>query len=42
VVVSSKNQESDRLWGLRQGADDYLAKPFTREQLVATVRRFTP
>lgn len=40
VVVSSKNQESDRLWGLRQGADDYLAKPFTREQLVATVRRF--
>jgi twitching motility two-component system response regulator PilH len=42
VVVSSKNQESDRLWGLRQGADDYLAKPFTREQLVATVRRFVP
>jgi DNA-binding response OmpR family regulator len=41
VVVSSKNQESDRAWGLRQGADDYLGKPFTREQLVATVRRFS-
>jgi DNA-binding response OmpR family regulator len=40
VVVSSKNQESDRLWGLRQGADDYLPKPFTRDQLIATVRRF--
>lgn len=42
VVVSSKNQESDRVWGLRQGADEYLAKPFTREQLIAAVRRFAP
>lgn len=40
VVVSSKNQESDRVWGLRQGADEYLAKPFTPEQLIAVVRRF--
>jgi DNA-binding response OmpR family regulator len=42
VVVSSKNQESDRVWGLRQGADEYLTKPFTREQLIAAVRRFAP
>ena len=40
VVVSSKNQESDRAWGLRQGADEYLAKPFTPEQLLSAVRRF--
>jgi DNA-binding response OmpR family regulator len=40
VVVSSKTQESDRAWGLRQGADEYLAKPFTPEQLLSTVRRF--
>jgi twitching motility two-component system response regulator PilH len=40
VVVSSKNQESDRVWGLRQGADEYLPKPFTPEQLLAAVRRF--
>ena len=40
VVVSSKNQESDRLWGQRQGAADYLAKPFTAEQLLGVVRRF--
>lgn len=40
VVVSSKNQESDRAWGLKQGADEYLAKPFTAEQLLAAVRRF--
>jgi twitching motility two-component system response regulator PilH len=40
VVVSSKNQESDRTWGLRQGADEYLPKPFTAEQLLSAVRRF--
>jgi CheY-like chemotaxis protein len=40
VVVSSKNQESDRLWGKRQGADEYVAKPFTAEQLLSAVRRF--
>ena len=40
IMVSSKNQESDRIWGMRQGADEYLAKPFTADQLLALVRRF--
>jgi twitching motility two-component system response regulator PilH len=40
VLVSSKNQESDRAWGKRQGADDYLGKPFTSDQLLTMVRRF--
>jgi twitching motility two-component system response regulator PilH len=40
VVVSSKNQESERLWGQRQGAADYLAKPFTADQLLGVVRQF--
>ena len=40
VVVCSKNQESDRVWGKRQGADEYLGKPFTAEQLVTVVRQF--
>lgn len=40
VFVSSKNQESDRLWGQRQGAAEYLAKPFTAEQLLGIVRQF--
>lgn len=40
VLVSSKNQASDETWGRRQGADDYLGKPFTPEQLVGMVRRF--
>jgi DNA-binding response OmpR family regulator len=40
VLVTSENQASDEFWGRRQGADDYLGKPFTPEQLVSTVRRF--
>ncbi len=40
VLVTSKNQESDRVWGKRQGADEYVTKPFTPEQLLTVVRRF--
>ena len=40
VLDSSKNQESDRAWGKRQGADDYLGKPFTSDQLLTMVKRF--
>ena len=40
VLVSSKNQESDRMWGKRQGADEYLGKPFTSDQLLTMVKRF--
>ena len=42
VLVTSKNQSSDEAWGRRPGADDYLGKPFTPEQLVGLVRRFVP
>ena len=34
IIVSSKCQESDRFWGLRQGADEYLAKPVNDETLL--------
>jgi twitching motility two-component system response regulator PilH len=34
IMVSSKAQESDRVWGLRQGAVDYIVKPVSAEQLV--------
>jgi len=37
MIVSSKNQESDRFWGLKQGADEYLAKPFDNETLLSHV-----
>jgi twitching motility two-component system response regulator PilH len=34
IMVSSKGQESDRSWGMRQGAVDYLVKPVKSAQLV--------
>ena len=39
VIVSSKDQESDKLWGLRQGAKGYLGKPITEELLMAEVNK---
>ena len=39
VLVTSRNQESDRIWGKRQGADEYVMKPFTSEQLLTVVQR---
>ncbi len=38
VVCTSKNQDIDRLWGMKQGVDVYMTKPFTREQLIQAVR----
>ena len=40
ILVSSKNTASDKFWGQQQGADDYITKPFTREELLRAVRRF--
>jgi twitching motility two-component system response regulator PilH len=37
-MVTSKAQESDRVWGLRQGAVDYLVKPVSAEQLLRTAQ----
>jgi twitching motility two-component system response regulator PilH len=38
VVCTSKNQELDRLWGMKQGADVYITKPFTKEDIVRAVK----
>jgi len=37
VIVSSKNQETDKLWGIRQGAKGYLGKPVSEEELMAVI-----
>lgn len=35
VMVTTKHQETDRIWGMRQGAVDYIVKPVTEADLVA-------
>ena len=40
VVVSSKDLESDKFWAQQQGADGYVVKPFTPEQLLGAIQRF--
>jgi twitching motility two-component system response regulator PilH len=36
-IYSTKDQETDRIWGLRQGARDYLTKPLEESALVAKI-----
>lgn len=40
VLVTSKNTDSDRFWGEQQGADGYVSKPFTSEELLTQVEKF--
>jgi twitching motility two-component system response regulator PilH len=37
IICTSKNQETDRIWGLRQGARDYLIKPIDPQALLAKI-----
>lgn len=39
ILLSSKSQDSDRFWGLKQGADDYMTKPFDDAELLDTISR---
>jgi PleD family two-component response regulator len=38
VIVSSKDQASDKFWAKKQGADDYITKPYEEEQLLAAIK----
>ena len=37
LIVSTKNMDTDRAWGLRQGAKDYIVKPPREDQLIARI-----
>jgi twitching motility two-component system response regulator PilH len=37
IMCTSKNQETDRVWGLRQGARDYVTKPVEVTELLAKI-----
>ncbi|HEY8942104.1 twitching motility response regulator PilH [Cellvibrio mixtus] len=37
IIVTTKDQQTDRVWGMRQGAKAYLSKPITQEVLMAAM-----
>lgn len=39
ILLTSKNQASDKFWGMKQGATAYMTKPFAPETLLATIRQ---
>jgi twitching motility two-component system response regulator PilH len=41
ILISQKNTPLDRRWGLQQGAEIYLTKPFSRDELLTSVRSLT-
>lgn len=38
IIVTTKNQETDKLWGKRQGAASYLTKPIDEKALVKAIK----
>jgi twitching motility two-component system response regulator PilH len=40
IMCTSKNQETDKVWGMRQGARDYVVKPVNGDELVAKIKAF--
>jgi twitching motility two-component system response regulator PilH len=39
VLVTTKDQETDKLWGMRQGAKAYITKPFNEAELVEVINK---
>ena len=37
ILCTSKSQETDKIWGMRQGARDYIVKPVNRDELLAKI-----
>lgn len=38
IIISTKDQDTDRIWGMRQGAKDYLTKPVTEQDLLQKIK----
>jgi len=42
VLVTTKDQETDKVWGMRQGAKAYVTKPIKEEELMAVLKELLP
>lgn len=40
IICTTKGQDTDKIWGLRQGAKDYIVKPIDAEELLRKIKRF--
>jgi len=40
IMCTSKNQETDKVWGMRQGARDYIVKPVDPDDLFSKIKAF--
>ncbi|PNX51277.1 MAG: two-component system response regulator [Thermoplasmata archaeon M9B2D] len=40
ILLTSKSQESDKFWGIKQGADEYITKPFEPQTLISAIKKF--
>jgi twitching motility two-component system response regulator PilH len=38
IIVSNKSMDTDKIWGLRQGAKDYLTKPVSEKDLISKIK----
>ena len=42
LIVTTKSMETDRVWGLRQGAKDFLTKPVSEKELLSRIQNLLP
>ena len=40
ILVTTKDQDTDRVWGMRQGAKAYITKPFSEAELSALIKQY--
>lgn len=39
IIITTKDQETDKIWGMRQGARDYIVKPADERDLIARINK---
>ena len=39
IIITTKDQETDKIWGMRQGAVDYIVKPVGQKELIEKIKQ---